>query len=44
MTVDEDAPCAHPAKRRCCLCGELFCPADGCDPDHLDGCREANRP
>lgn len=44
MTDLRDTPCAHPAKQACVICGELFCPNDGCDPNHRESCREANRP
>lgn len=37
-------PCHHPAKQACQLCLERFCPNDGCDPNHRENCREANRP
>ena len=36
--------CAHPSRKRCGLCGELYCPADKCDPWHVEMCREAMRP
>lgn len=38
------APCEHPSKKNCNFCGERFCPNDGCDPNHLENCREAMRP
>ena len=39
----EPVACRHPAKKSCVLCGELYCPADGCDPNHVEFCREALR-
>ena len=36
--------CQHPHKKRCGLCGENYCPNDGCDPWHVENCREAMRP
>ena len=36
--------CLHPHRKRCVLCGELYCPNDGCDPHHMSACREAMRP
>lgn len=36
--------CDHPRKRPCGYCHENFCPNDGCDPNHIENCREAMRP
>lgn len=36
--------CPHPAKKSCGLCGERFCPNDGCDPNHMTACRDAMKP
>ncbi len=36
--------CVHPHKKRCGLCGENYCPNDGCDPYHVAACREAAKP
>lgn len=36
--------CLHPNKKPCGYCLERFCPNDGCDPHHVEMCREAMRP
>ena len=36
--------CTHPHKKPCGYCHERFCPNDGCDPNHVEMCREAMRP
>ncbi len=44
MSVPDEDRCAHPHKKRCGLCGEMYCPNDGCDSYHVENCREAMRP
>lgn len=44
MKTSTENVCRHPAKKRCTLCGELYCPSEKCDPYHVTACREAQRP
>ncbi len=44
MAVPVEPRCLHPHKKRCGLCGENYCPADGCDAYHVENCREAMKP
>ena len=44
--MDFDAPistkCCEVEKTRCQLCGEFFCVM--CDSNHIEACRDRNRP
>lgn len=44
MNAETQCRDRHGLKKFCVLCGELYCPGDGCDPYHVEACREARLP
>ncbi len=44
VETKKEERCLHPFKKRCGLCDENYCPNDGCDPYHVEACRDARKP